>query len=296
MLTALVVDDDPADRARAAALLLRAGYRVQVAATPLEAFRLVPSAPFDLVLTDVSMPGCDGPDLLRALRRSGSCAARAVLLAMTSDPTADVRERCRAAGAVECLRKPLVASDFAGLPAEATTGATTGPTTGLTTGARTGLTTEARTGQSIAPAEGSGAGRLAGQLVGSTRVKGLDLVGRRRDPVAGADQGYLPAVGVDQGQDTTAGADQDAALCAELRGMYLRALPARLESVQRAFERGRPDDLARAAHALAGASGQFGEPDLARLCRGVENAARHGGLRRDLVDAVGLAGRLLTGN
>lgn len=104
MPTALVVDDDHADATRAADALAAAGYSVLTASSPTEAFALHAEGGIDLVVSDVAMPGCDGPTMLKALR-DGGCTASFV--SMTSDPTADVRARCRDAGAAVCLPKPV---------------------------------------------------------------------------------------------------------------------------------------------------------------------------------------------
>jgi DNA-binding NarL/FixJ family response regulator len=64
------------------------------------------TAEFDLVVTDVSMPGENGPAMLRRMRRNGS---RARFLVVTSDPTDEVRAESLAAGAMACLAKPVEA-------------------------------------------------------------------------------------------------------------------------------------------------------------------------------------------
>lgn len=58
----LFVDDDPAVRKMMEALLIRLGYRVTVAASPLEALERIraDSEAFDLVLTDMAMPEMSG--------------------------------------------------------------------------------------------------------------------------------------------------------------------------------------------------------------------------------------------
>lgn len=47
------------------------GYTVTVATTGDDALRLAPAEPFDLILLDVMLPGKDGFDVCRALRRAG---------------------------------------------------------------------------------------------------------------------------------------------------------------------------------------------------------------------------------
>ena len=66
----LVVDDEDSVRAVASALLRRRGFRIQEAsdgAKALELFEQQPDA-FDLVLLDLTMPGMNGEETVRALR------------------------------------------------------------------------------------------------------------------------------------------------------------------------------------------------------------------------------------
>ncbi len=106
MLTALVVDDEPEARRRVAGLLRLGGWQVSEAATAEDALRQAVCADFDLVVTDVSLPGEHGPAMLRRMRHNGS---RARFLVVTSDPTDEVRADSVTAGAMACLAKPVEA-------------------------------------------------------------------------------------------------------------------------------------------------------------------------------------------
>ena len=64
----LLVEDDSMVRKFVAEALQRLGYRVIVAENPTAALAVRPST-FDLVITDVVMPGMDGPELVRRLRK-----------------------------------------------------------------------------------------------------------------------------------------------------------------------------------------------------------------------------------
>lgn len=56
MLTALVVDDNPAIRTVIARSLERRGWEVKTAADGLQAMEAVQAQPFDVVISDVNMP------------------------------------------------------------------------------------------------------------------------------------------------------------------------------------------------------------------------------------------------
>jgi DNA-binding response OmpR family regulator len=67
--TILVVDDDALMRRSLAATLGQTGYIVETAATGESAVELVRRKSPDLVLLDVGLPGMDGMETLRAIRR-----------------------------------------------------------------------------------------------------------------------------------------------------------------------------------------------------------------------------------
>src|SRR5215216_4049522 len=67
--TILVVDDDALMRRSLAASLGQSGYSVETAATGELAVQCVRRKAPDLVLLDVGLPGMDGMETLRLLRR-----------------------------------------------------------------------------------------------------------------------------------------------------------------------------------------------------------------------------------
>ena len=67
----LVVDDDSLLRRSLALQLEQAGYRAFTAASAEDALALVERDPPDLILLDVSLPGMDGLEALRRLKRDG---------------------------------------------------------------------------------------------------------------------------------------------------------------------------------------------------------------------------------
>jgi CheY-like chemotaxis protein len=71
--TLLLVDDEDAIRRTVSRLLMRAGYRVLVAASGIEAMALLREhgASVDAIITDVRMPGQSGVELVTTLVESG---------------------------------------------------------------------------------------------------------------------------------------------------------------------------------------------------------------------------------
>jgi len=65
----LVVDDEDNLRDVLVEVLKRDGHQVDSAADGTEGLRRIESARYDLVITDLRMPGIEGPGLYEALRR-----------------------------------------------------------------------------------------------------------------------------------------------------------------------------------------------------------------------------------
>ena len=63
----LVVDDNTRARQSMADVLRAAGHEVAACASAIEALRLVEQMPFDVIITDLQMPGMDGLAFIRAL-------------------------------------------------------------------------------------------------------------------------------------------------------------------------------------------------------------------------------------
>src|SRR5580693_9444266 len=71
MATVLLVEDDPAAREGLELALRRLGYGVRAAETGEAALRDFPGAGADVVVLDVMLPGLDGFEVCRRLRRDG---------------------------------------------------------------------------------------------------------------------------------------------------------------------------------------------------------------------------------
>jgi two-component system, sensor histidine kinase and response regulator len=87
----LVVDDSPTQLEAARALLEMRGYDVHVARSGEEALEAVGSRRFDLVLSDVMMPGMSGYELCAAIKKREEEPPPVVLLTSLNDPRDIVR-------------------------------------------------------------------------------------------------------------------------------------------------------------------------------------------------------------
>ncbi|MEX2119729.1 MAG: response regulator [Pirellulales bacterium] len=100
----LIVDDDP-DTTEILAMLLRGpGREVQVCHSGTECLELVGSFPPHLVLLDLRMPGIDGWETARRLRRQHPSA---MLIAITALSAEDDQRRSKEAGFFDHMVKPL---------------------------------------------------------------------------------------------------------------------------------------------------------------------------------------------
>jgi signal transduction histidine kinase len=102
----LIVDDDDFSREGLARHLRRHGYEVSGAGGGREALELLGGRRFDLVLLDVMMPGMNGLEVLRFLRRVDSLIDLPIIMVTARADSPDVVEALEL-GANDYLTKPL---------------------------------------------------------------------------------------------------------------------------------------------------------------------------------------------
>ena len=107
--TILVVDDDEGFRDMMEMQLRRAGYEVTTAADGPAALRLLESSPFDLIFSDVMMPGMTGMELLAELDKRGSVTPVIVMSAYGDIDTAFDAVR---GGAYDFIKKPAAREEI----------------------------------------------------------------------------------------------------------------------------------------------------------------------------------------
>ncbi|MGD9125067.1 MAG: sigma-54 dependent transcriptional regulator [Desulfarculaceae bacterium] len=100
----LLVEDDNETRALVASALELEGHRVSQAADSEEALDLLKRHGFQLVLTDLYMPGADG---MRIVDQLQEISPRTPAIVMTGMGTVDVAVRAMRRGAFDFLEKPL---------------------------------------------------------------------------------------------------------------------------------------------------------------------------------------------
>jgi hypothetical protein len=107
-LRILLVEDNLINRAVATAVLKKSGHTLVQAANGNEAVDAAAREPFDIIFMDVQLPGMDGFDATRSIRRMEKVTGRrTTIVAMTAHAMIGDRERCLESGMDGYLSKPL---------------------------------------------------------------------------------------------------------------------------------------------------------------------------------------------
>lgn len=100
----LLVEDDDAVRRAFQLVLARHGHDVVTAGDAEEAFAAVDRNAFDVIVSDIRLPGMSGVDLLRAVRQHDLDVP---VILMTGWPQVDTATQAVELGAMQYLRKPV---------------------------------------------------------------------------------------------------------------------------------------------------------------------------------------------
>src|SRR5215207_1595202 len=100
----LVVDDDPVGGSSFNRVLSGKWYIVVTAADGFDALMKLQAEKYDVVFTDIRMPGMDGLEVAERVKASHPWTP---VVIVTGYGTAANEERARAAGVSDFLRKPL---------------------------------------------------------------------------------------------------------------------------------------------------------------------------------------------
>ncbi len=100
----LVVDDDPNTLSSVSRAFRLAGYEATVCDNAARALQLMTAARYDVVLSDVVMPGMDGIAMLEQLRTAGVSTP---VIMISGQANVEMAVRATRLGAVDFLEKPL---------------------------------------------------------------------------------------------------------------------------------------------------------------------------------------------
>jgi signal transduction histidine kinase/DNA-binding response OmpR family regulator len=103
----LVVEDNLVNQQVARIILTNAGHRVDIVDNGVRAIEAVQQTLYDVVLTDVQMPGMDGIETTQRIRALGPPASAVPIIAMTANAGNGARETYIAAGMDDYIPKPF---------------------------------------------------------------------------------------------------------------------------------------------------------------------------------------------
>lgn len=109
----LLVDDNEINLLVAEGLLEKRGIKPVKANSGEEALNLCRSERFDLIFMDCMMPGMDGYEATRAIRKLDSDNSKSIIVALTANAMRGDREKCLDAGMDDYLAKPLRTKELA---------------------------------------------------------------------------------------------------------------------------------------------------------------------------------------
>jgi len=111
----LIVEDSTASREFIASTLSQIeGTEVVCANSGFDALKLLPRYRFDLIITDINMPGINGLELINFVKKSPTYR-ETPLFVITTEGREQDRARGLALGAAEYLIKPFEAQQLEGL-------------------------------------------------------------------------------------------------------------------------------------------------------------------------------------
>ena len=105
----LIVDDDPHFLRVLARILSGENFLVSSVGAACDALELLKSAQFDVVISDLRMPECDGLGFLESLRQTGN---NVPVIILTAYGEVDTYLAAMNAGATEYLNKPIQSDEL----------------------------------------------------------------------------------------------------------------------------------------------------------------------------------------
>jgi two-component system response regulator (stage 0 sporulation protein F) len=104
LMKILVVDDEEGARELFNTILTDEGYEVALAINGEDGISQFKNALFDLVVTDIKMPGMDGLQVLQEIRKTGS---KADVIMVTAYGEVESYLKAMSLGAAEYINKPI---------------------------------------------------------------------------------------------------------------------------------------------------------------------------------------------
>jgi len=110
----LIADDSASMRQLVSFALKDAGYEVVVAADGTDALAKSEGADVDMVVTDLNMPGIDGIELIRKLRKQSQYRFTPIIM-LTTESQESKKQEGKSAGASGWIVKPFTPEQLIGV-------------------------------------------------------------------------------------------------------------------------------------------------------------------------------------
>ncbi len=108
----LVAEDNPVNQMLAVRMLDKCGFRSEVVPGGNQALAALAERDYAAILMDCQMPGIDGYETTREIRRRENGDTHMPIVAVTAHSLAGDREKCIAAGMDDYVSKPLRAGEL----------------------------------------------------------------------------------------------------------------------------------------------------------------------------------------
>ncbi len=109
----LLVEDSPVNQRVQMRILERIGFAADTVNNGQEALAALEQHPYDIILMDCQMPGLDGYNATREIRRRETNGRRTVIIGVTANALSGDREECLAIGMDDYVAKPVAPEDLA---------------------------------------------------------------------------------------------------------------------------------------------------------------------------------------
>jgi len=108
----LIIEDDEETRSLLKDFFAEEGFETDSISNGYDAFGIITKKPFDLVVTDIRMPGLTGLDILPRIKK---IQPEVAIIVITAFGTEEVPRKAFERGANACLEKPIHFQELIGL-------------------------------------------------------------------------------------------------------------------------------------------------------------------------------------